>query len=192
MLAGSAALAFANETSRRSSSGFISTASQIRFLAIEQAKQGRPVHLTGVITYYDPEEPDLCIQDSSGGIWVNLEVVKPNVPLSAGDLVEINGVTEAPDFAPQVGSPVFQVIGRAPLPPGRRASFVQCFSRGKTANGYRWKASFIKFLRKESSISTGDYRRRSGNWPPALLQTGGATGTSRRTSSYPRNLWRPV
>ena len=56
-------------------------------MSIEQAKQGRTVHLKGVITYYDPEEPDLFIQDSSGGIWVNLEVVKPNVPLSAGDLV---------------------------------------------------------------------------------------------------------
>ena len=69
-----------------------------------------------MITYYDPEEPDLFIQDVSGGIWINIEVVKPNVPLSAGDLVEMQGVTEAPDFAPQVGHPVFKKIGRAPLP----------------------------------------------------------------------------
>jgi hypothetical protein len=97
-------------------------------MTIEQAKQRRPIHLTGVITYYDPEEPDLFIQDSSGGIWVNLEVTKPNVPLSAGDLVEIHGGTEAPDFAPQVGDPVFKLIGRAPLPPARRVSFVEMSS----------------------------------------------------------------
>jgi hypothetical protein len=73
-------------------------------MTIEQAKQASSVHLKGVITYCDSDEPDLFIQDSSGGIWINLEVVKPNVPLSAGDLVEIQGVTETPDFAPQVGN----------------------------------------------------------------------------------------
>jgi len=97
-------------------------------MTIEQAKQGRPVHLQGVITYYDPEEPDLFIQDSSAGIWVNPEVVKPNVPISTGDLVEIDGATEAPDFAPQVCGPVFKVIGRAPLPPARRVSFAEMSS----------------------------------------------------------------
>jgi len=37
------------------------------------------VRLKGVITYYDPEEPDLFVQDATMGIWVSLEVVKPNV-----------------------------------------------------------------------------------------------------------------
>ena len=68
------------------------------------------------------------VQDFSAGIWVNLEVVKPNVPISTGDLVEIDGVTEAPDFAPQVGGPVFKVTGRAPLPPARRVSFAEMSS----------------------------------------------------------------
>jgi signal transduction histidine kinase/CheY-like chemotaxis protein len=125
VLADTATGAFANETSP---ANFVTRASQIRSMTIEQAKQGSPVHLKGVITYYDPEEPDLFIQDSSGGIWINLEAVKPNVPLSAGDLVEIQGVTEAPDFAPQVGNPVFKKIGRAPLPPARHVSFVEMSS----------------------------------------------------------------
>ena len=123
-----AARTSAKETSPRPEPLFITKAGQIRSMTTEQAKQGRPVHLEGVITYYDPEGPDLFIQDSSGGIWINLEVVKPNVPLSAGDLVEIQGVTEAPDFAPQVGGRVFKVIGRAPLPPARRVSFVEMSS----------------------------------------------------------------
>jgi signal transduction histidine kinase/CheY-like chemotaxis protein len=127
-LAFSAAVTFASETSPRHSAKLITSASQIRSMTIEQAKQASPVYLKGVITYYDPEEPDLFIQDSSGGIWINLEVVKPNVPLSAGDVVEIQGVTEAPDFAPQVGGPVFKVIGRAPLPPARHVSFVEMSS----------------------------------------------------------------
>jgi len=91
ILAASGALSFADETSPRPSSMLITKASQIRSMTIEQAKQGRPVHLVGVITYYDPDEPDLFIQDSSAGIWVNLEVVKPNVPISTGDLVRYKG-----------------------------------------------------------------------------------------------------
>ena len=42
-------------------------------MTVEEAKQSRAVRLRGVITYYDPEEPDLFVQDSTGGIWVNLE-----------------------------------------------------------------------------------------------------------------------
>ncbi len=52
------------------------------------AKKNYEVRLRAVITYYDPEEPDLFVQDSTSGIWVNLEIVKPNVPFNTGDLVE--------------------------------------------------------------------------------------------------------
>jgi len=68
------------------------------------AAKNYEVRLRAVITYYDPEEPDLFVQDSRSGIWVNLEIVKPNVPLKTGDLVEVENVTEAPDFALQVAA----------------------------------------------------------------------------------------
>jgi len=68
------------------------------------AKKNYEVRLRAVITYYDPEEPDLFVQDSASGIWVNLEIVKPNVPLNTGDLFELESVTEAPDFVLQVAA----------------------------------------------------------------------------------------
>jgi hypothetical protein len=78
----------ANKNSSGPPAMFVTTASQIRSMTIEQAKQRRPVRLTGVITYYDPEEPDLFIQDSSGGIWVNLEVPGQQIlHLQDGDTV---------------------------------------------------------------------------------------------------------
>jgi len=55
-----------------------------------------------VITYYDPEAPDMFVQVSTSGIWVNVEIVKPNVLLNTGYLVEVESVTETPDFALQV------------------------------------------------------------------------------------------
>jgi len=60
--------------------------------------------LRSVVTYSDPEEPDLFVQDSASGIWVNLEIVKSNVPLNIGEPVEVESVTEAPDFALQVAA----------------------------------------------------------------------------------------
>ena len=101
----------------------ITKAIDIRKMSISEAKRGYPVQLKGVVTYYDPEEPDLFVQDATTGIWVNLEIVKPNVPVKAGDVVEVQGVTEAPDFAPQVGNPHFIVLGQAPLPLARTVSF---------------------------------------------------------------------
>ncbi len=90
---------------------------------MEEAKQGHPVRLRAVITYYDAQEPDLFVQDATAGIWVNLEIDKPNVPIQTGDLVEVEGVTEALDFAPQVGSPRFKILGHGPLPPAKRVSY---------------------------------------------------------------------
>ncbi len=68
------------------------------------AMKNYEVRLRAVITYCDPEEPDLFVQDSASGIWVNLEIVKPNVPLNTGDLFELESVTEAPDFVLQVAA----------------------------------------------------------------------------------------
>src|SRR5512142_1616247 len=45
---------------------------QIHQLTVNQAKLGYPVHLRAVVTYFDDSEPDLFVQDSTGGIWVDL------------------------------------------------------------------------------------------------------------------------
>ncbi len=104
---------------------------QIRRLTLDQAKVGYPVHLRAVVTYYDPQpfdllnpqasQPDLFIQDSTAGIWVELEDAK--LPLKSGQLIEIEGITSAPDFAPQISKPRVRILGGAPMPVARRVSF---------------------------------------------------------------------
>ena len=113
----------ADEPASNPSRPVITSALAIRKMSLRQAKQGYPVRLKGVITFYDPEQPDLFVQDASSGIWINTEIVKPNVPIRVGDLVEVEGVTEAPDFAPQVGNPRLRVLGHVSLPPARSVSF---------------------------------------------------------------------
>lgn len=100
---------------------------QIRGLSPEEATKGYPVRLKAVVTFYDPSLPDLFIQDSTGGIWVD---VPPggNANLKPGDLLEIEGVSEQPDFAPQVGKPRWRVLGQTPLPTPRRVTFQQMAS----------------------------------------------------------------
>jgi PAS domain S-box-containing protein len=100
--------------------------SQIRELTTEQARQGLRVHVRAVVTYFDDADPDMFIQDSSGGVWVNL--VGTKLKSKPGELIEINGVTAAPDFAPQIDKPSWKVLGRAPLPKPQNVLYRQMAS----------------------------------------------------------------
>ncbi|MGA3039940.1 MAG: PAS domain-containing sensor histidine kinase [Bryobacteraceae bacterium] len=114
--------------------------SQIRQLTRQQAERGYPVRIRAVVTYYSPsgpnflgrdtymssETPDLFIEDATAGIWVNLPKNSP--PLRAGQLVKMEGVTEVPDFAPQIGHPRYSVIGPAPLPRPKKPSLERMLS----------------------------------------------------------------
>lgn len=121
--------------------------SRIRQLTPDQAARGYPVRIRAVVTYYSSsgpnfpgrdtymtaDTPDLFVQDATAGIWVNLPKGAP--PLAAGQLVEMEGVTEAPDFAPQIGKPRYRVIGHAPLPQAKRPSLERMLS---TAEDSQW------------------------------------------------------
>lgn len=96
---------------------------QIRKLTKTEANRGYPVLVKAVVTYFNPGKkspgqdevlPNLFVQDSTEGIWVNLPPPAP--PIKAGQLLALEGVTEAPDFAPQIGKPRWKVIGEAAFP----------------------------------------------------------------------------
>jgi PAS domain S-box-containing protein len=117
------------EQKSASSTPILTTAVQIRRLTREEAVKGYHVRIQAVVTYYDPGAvaPDLFVQDSSGGIWVHLPG-KASPSLHAGERIEITGVTEQPDFAPQIGNPHWRAMGNAPLPVARKVSFEQMAS----------------------------------------------------------------
>ncbi|HLW79263.1 MAG TPA: ATP-binding protein, partial [Terriglobia bacterium] len=102
---------------------------QIRSLTAEEAARRYPVHVRAVVTYFDPDpdpedgpDPDLFIQDSSAGIWVELGR-GTRVSLRPGQTVEVEGVSSAPDFAPQISHPRITVVGEGRLPVARAVSF---------------------------------------------------------------------
>ena len=94
----------------------LTKAHDVHNLTLEEAARNYPVRLTAVVTYYDlktdPRQAALFASDASGAIFVSM----PALPLQAGDLVEIEGVSAAADYAPIVKGAEAHVIGKAPLP----------------------------------------------------------------------------
>ncbi len=106
---------------------------QIRRLAPEEARRGYPLHLKAVVTYFDPADPELFVQDATGGIWVGW---KPDMPRTAqGQLLELWGSSQQTDFAPDIGKARWQVVGQAPMPAAKRVTFEEMASTGVDA---RW------------------------------------------------------
>ena len=102
---------------------------KIRSLSREQARQGYPVHVKAVVTYFD--ESELFLQDSTGGIWVSWT---PQMPKTAsGEFIELWGKSTQVDFAPDIAEPRWKVLGKAPMPRARRVTFEEMASTGVDA-----------------------------------------------------------
>ncbi len=113
----------------------LTTVRQILTLSRVEASKGYPIRLKAVVTYYGPgiadepgsqPGPDLFLHDSTGGIWVDLDKNAP-VP-KPGDLIDISGLSEQPDFAPQIRHASWKTIGTAPLPKAQPVSFSEMIS----------------------------------------------------------------
>ncbi|MGH9452442.1 MAG: response regulator [Terriglobia bacterium] len=114
--------ASAQETgSRQGTLPVITETKEIRSMAPLEAARKYPVHLEGVVTFYGGPDLDLYVQDSTGGIFVWAGDAK--LPVTTGDLVEVNGVTEGSDFAPNVTDAHVRILGKASLPAPLRVTF---------------------------------------------------------------------
>ncbi len=100
--------------------------SEIRKLTATEARQGFPILLHGVVTYFDALGPDLFFQDSSGGVWVHW--MEGQAKPRKGELIELEGVTTQVDFAPDIAQPRWRVIGEGPMPEPHRPSYEQLAS----------------------------------------------------------------
>jgi signal transduction histidine kinase/ActR/RegA family two-component response regulator len=108
---------------------------QVRRLTPDQARQGYPVHVTAVVTYFDAstDERDLFLQDSTGSTWVGWT---PGLPKPAtGQLIELWGTTAQVDFAPDIANPHWIVVGQATMPLAKRVTFEEMASTSVDA---RW------------------------------------------------------
>ena len=128
-----AGVSYGQPSSAPSDLPVLTSIEQVRRLTPEEARRSYPVHLKAVVTYFDPADPELFLQDSSGGIWVRWT---PDMPKTApGQLIELWGSSQQMDFAPDIGKAHWQVIGQAPIPPAKRVTFEEMASTSVDA---RW------------------------------------------------------
>jgi signal transduction histidine kinase len=104
----------------------LSTAATVRGLTVEQAKQGKPVRLRGVVTFFDESLYSRFIQDSTAGIYLRESTNVP--PLSPGQLVEVEGATSPGEYAPVVVPSRVRVLGESPLPMPKSVTYEQLAS----------------------------------------------------------------
>jgi PAS domain S-box-containing protein len=112
-------LALAAATAGPARLPLLTTARAAHDMTADEAARGYPVHLRAVVTYYDPfidpRHGALFVLDQTGGIFVAVPLL-PVLPIHAGTLLDITGVTDTADFAPIVNHARIRVIGEAPLP----------------------------------------------------------------------------
>ena len=97
----------------------LTTANAAHSLTSDQARQRYPVHLHAVVTYYDPDtDPKVgaffaC--DQTGCICV-LVPPRPILPLRAGSLIDMTGVSAPGNYAPVVNLAGIHIVGQGQLP----------------------------------------------------------------------------
>jgi diguanylate cyclase (GGDEF)-like protein len=98
----------------------LTTAHAAHNLSDDQAKRGYPIHLRGVITYFDPDfgtgYAAIFIHDATGSVFASQTSALAK-ELFVGALVDVRGVSAPGSFGPVIHNTVIRILGRAPLPP---------------------------------------------------------------------------
>jgi signal transduction histidine kinase len=101
----------------------LATVRQVREISPEQAAQGYPVRLRGVVTYCNAwADVGMFVQDATASVYVKLG---EGTNLNAGDDVEVQGITAPGDYVPMVLAEHLRVLGQSPLPAPGRMSYEQ-------------------------------------------------------------------
>jgi hypothetical protein len=105
----------------------IQQVADVRQLTPEKAAQGLPVQLKGVVTFYDPTESRLFfLQDESHGIYINpFDAEGKPLPIKAGDLVELQGITSRGTLFPAIYHARVRGLGQALFPNPVKLSLVE-------------------------------------------------------------------
>jgi PAS domain S-box-containing protein len=106
----------------------LTTALAAHSLPTDQAKLGYPVRLHGVVTYYDPyTSPKVgayFICDSTGCIVVLVPPL-PILPIRAGTVVDMSGVSAPGNYAPILEGSDLKVVGQSALPKSPRRNLAE-------------------------------------------------------------------
>lgn len=109
-----------------SAQNVLTTAAEIRRLTPDQANRHVRVRLQGTVTFYDENLFSRFIQDDTAGIYlremVNMPALKP------GQIVQVEGVTSAGEFAPVVIPQSVVVVSNGVIPEAKPVSVEELLS----------------------------------------------------------------
>jgi len=103
----------------------LTSVAAVRQLSAAEAAKALPVDVTGVVTYSNPAEGDLFIQEGNG--WIYVEPDK-KYSIAPGSRVMVNGTTGA-SYSTQIISKSIQATGMAPLPQPAFLSYEEAVKR---------------------------------------------------------------
>ena len=92
----------------------LTSVEEIRKLGADEADRHYPVRLKGVVVFHDAQPNILVLQDSSGGIRIELQ--DRHVQFSQGDALILEGVTARGPCSPMVRNATAHAVGKKPLP----------------------------------------------------------------------------
>jgi PAS domain S-box-containing protein len=141
------------------------TAQEVRQLSATEARRRYPVHLEGVLTFFDQRTPGKefrFLQDDTAGIYVYPMSDAPGA--AAGQRVEVEGHTDPGEFAPVVIADRFTVLGPGSFPAAKPVSFEQ-LSSGQDDSQFVEVRGVVRSVRLEEQrlyflveVATGEGR----------------------------------
>lgn len=127
----------------------------IRQLSAEQTQEKIPVHLRGVVTFYDESLFSRFIQDETAGIYLQFPSTVGPPPLVPGQLVEVTGTTSPGEYAPVVIVDTVNVVGEMPLPAAKPVTYEQ-LANGSEDSQFVEIAGIVRSVRP---IENSDYEQ---------------------------------
>jgi signal transduction histidine kinase len=129
------------------------TAASVLSLTPDEAKHGYPAMLRGIVTRSG--EIGLTIQDSTAGIWINLDHSDRFV---SGDLLEIRGTVAPGGYSPEINAISARKIGHAAMPQPKQVTVRQLESGDEDSQ-------YVSIVGTVRSIQTPSSRsNRQGVW----------------------------
>jgi signal transduction histidine kinase len=157
------------EVFAQAAGGLLTNALDVISLPAEKASLSLKVLVTGVVTASDPAlKGRFFVQDATGGVFVD-NVNRAH--LTAGELVEVSGITYAGAYAPTITAPRVRVKGTAPLPAAKPVSIEQLMSGAEDSQRIE-TTGIVRDARVDGSrlaidLAAGGYRFRAYATVPA-------------------------
>lgn len=118
-------LCFANYLSGAETYPEIQSAAEIRALVSREAAQKTPVHLKGVVTFFDESLFSRFIQDDTAGIYLQFPKGVAPPLLEPEQAVEVTGYASPGEYAPVVVVEAIRITGKKDLPPAKPVTYEQ-------------------------------------------------------------------